>query len=55
MRKGSIVECVNDQFTERDMNYVKSVPVKGVLYMVRARPIDYAAVGSEPGLLLERS
>ena len=53
MRKRSIVECVNDQFTEKDMNYVKSVPVKGGLYMVRARPIDYATVGAEPGILLE--
>lgn len=53
MKKGSIVECVNDQFESKHLKRITAVPVKGKLYIVRGRPLDFASEAEGPGVLLE--
>jgi hypothetical protein len=36
MKVGSVVECINDVFNEKQKNTIPSLPKRGVFYMVRS-------------------
>ncbi|HQV61586.1 MAG TPA: hypothetical protein PLG08_12460 [Chitinophagaceae bacterium] len=53
MKKGSIVECINDHFDEKALTLAKFFPIKGHLYIVRAILLDDFSIDQTPGILLE--
>lgn len=53
MQKGSLVECINDEFEERAFRLALFLPVKGQLYVVRKLILDDFSRDNQPGVLLE--